>query len=81
MSMTPSEAAATLTLMSGRTAETEKHPIVDGLRRASFREVQRDLPAHFWVKDIVRPNGRKDKMFYSPDGVSFRSMKQAAASL
>ena len=79
MSMTPSEAAMTLALMSERTAETERHPIIDGLRRASFQEVQRDLPPHFWVKDIVWPSGRKDKKFYSPEGVSFRSMMAAGA--
>lgn len=81
MTMTPSEAATLLSLMSRRTSETEKHVLVDGLRRASIKEVQRGLPAYFWVQDIVRPNGRKDKKFYSPEGVSFRSMKQAAASL
>jgi hypothetical protein len=80
--MTPmsiSESASVLTMMSGRT--DVRHPIIDSLRRASFSEVQRGLPAHFWVKDIVWPSGRRDKKFYSPEGTSFRSMKQAGESL
>ena len=79
--LTLSETASILVSMSGRTNTDERHPIIDGIRRPTFSEVQRGLPAHFWVKDIVRPNGRKDKKFFSPEGVSFRSMKQAAESL
>jgi len=79
--MFPSEAAILLSLMSRRTSETATQALVDGLRRASFKEAQRGLPAHSWVLDIVRPNGRKAKKFCSPEGVSCRSMKQAASSL
>jgi len=79
--LTLSEAASILSALSARTNTGERHPIIDGIRRPTFSEVQRGLPAHFWVKDIVRPNGRKDKKFFSPEGVSFRSMKQAAESL
>jgi len=79
--LTLSEAASILVSMSDRTNTDKRHPIIDTIRRPTFSEVQRGLPAHFWVKDIVRPNGRKDKKFFSPKGVSFRSMKQAAKSL
>ena len=77
MSISVHDAAMLLCEISGRTSLTETHPIVPGLRRPTFSEVQKDLPAHYWVQDIVRPNGRKDKKYFSPEGKSFRSMCSA----
>ena len=78
MSISVHDAAILLCEISGRTSLTETHPIVPGLRRPTFSEVQKDLPAHYWVQDIVRPNGRKDKKYFSPQGKSFRSMRTAS---
>lgn len=51
--------------------------VPDGLRHPSDAECKRGLPSTFFVRDIVRPNGRKDKEFFSPTGQKFRSIKRA----
>lgn len=50
------------------------------LRRPTPHECARGLPNCFWVRDIVRSNGRRDKEFFSQHGVKFRSLKKAAQS-
>jgi hypothetical protein len=77
MSSSIHDVAFLLCEISGRTQSTETHPMISGLRRPTFSEVQKDLPGHYWVQDIVRPNGRKDKKYFSPEGKSFRSMCSA----
>mgnify|MGYP006127729505 FL=1 len=75
------KAAHVLVSMSVAPTVTANERRVDNLRRPTSREVSKGCPAHFWVEDIVRPNGRKDKKYYPPNGGRpFRSMLQAAAS-
>jgi len=65
------------TLMTMRNAPKTPQ---SGIRTPNDKELQRGLPSTFRVRDIVRPNGRKDKEFFSPSGQKFRSIKQAVIS-
>ena len=64
--------AAAETLMSMSTS------VPVGMRHPTEAECRRGLPVTFFVRDMVRPNGRKDKEFFSPSGQKFRSIKSAA---
>jgi len=81
MSTLVNDAAMLLCMISNNTKSNRTHHIINGLRRPTFLEVQKGLPAYFWVQDIVRPNGRKDKKYFSPSGTYFRSMKAASEYL
>lgn len=69
------DGASTLEWM--RNVTVELSPPALGLRRPTLKERGHGLPTSYWVKDIVRPNGRKDKEFFSQTGMKFRSIKQA----
>ena len=81
-------AAETLLTMRAATSAAEtlltmrNAPVAlqSGLRTPNDKELRRGLPSTFNVRDIVRPNGRKDKEFFSPTGQKFRSIKQAVIS-